>query len=992
MKRLWVIGICVVFGGCGSGQEFSYSSYDGAPNVVTDLSGGAGVNTNVAKGSDAELERVVEEIYSERYLGSLLLSFKENLHLEIKENRLMGDKGAEATIQKVNKLLEGDPSLKLSGHFGGKGFEGNLKQIRNMTAQLEKLSGEDLADLSKYVELEAKEPKKAEKFLRGAWKSPMLKRVGANTKRIPQGIAAGGTDFIEMQGYLGAPVPGNYGLNIRAFWDRYENKGAGAAFDAGESGYNSGHEDLNIPFGVIGNAHGTAVMGIIAGVHGNAGISGIAPDATTFDEPYPWELQLFVRSRGGIINNSSGLNGARGRHCDLFQYGGLPLEAAPGHFDGFKALTAAGFTVVQGAGNECTDLDDPNNLLDDSPDWTRNGENSYVDDSGAIMVGAVNAGTLDITPWSNYGSRVDLFTWGTNVVTTSYPAGGIYEWRGNGYQNDRHQPNAYYTNQFAGTSATSAMVSGMATLLQSYAKSRMGEHKFLTSKRIRGLLVRSGIPANPNGGLNIGVMPNMVRAAELFDEFWDDLTQRYPILLEQGTLSGEPRRQLYQDEGVGMNCELYDINYERSDLQCPERAQCALESMDWQHFDPYRESFYGQYCSYSMLCRSLDVEHSDFDCIAGAIWPSGLRAAKTLDFDADRKSELINQTSETIQIDLSSVNGFGAWDLNVHFPNFNSQSVWPVNEDFDADGRTDIGMFDKKTGRLYIRYTDRALMRGEFGDWDRVIEYPFRDIPSRDIFQYVYVRPVFGDWNQDSYVDVAFALQGRVEIDYGGWKYNGLGEIDEPTPIQYLSPRDRAIAPDWGYLAITNSWGIRYQVPDHVVGAGTVCWYYRDRIEPLECFAEERVLWGNEVIPVESDGFVGYKSIDGMWNLDYPWFQWGGPSNVFGGLECHPFVGDFDGDGARDRAVQCPNEFRIVLSSDDSVVTYPLSYDPRKFSLPGKTFLGGLSYATTLRLINYQLNSSNGLPVIPVDMASPSICAIPWDRIPGDPQIPPECQ
>ncbi|MDO8527100.1 MAG: hypothetical protein Q7T03_05360, partial [Deltaproteobacteria bacterium] len=51
----------------------------------------------------------------------------------------------------------------------------------------------------------------------------------------------------------------------------------------------------------------------------------------------------------------------------------------------------------------------------------------------------------------------------------------------------------------------------------------------------------------------------------------------------------------------------------------------------------------------------------------------------------------------------------------------------------------------------------------------------------------------------------------------------------------------------------------------------------------------------------------------------------------------------------------------------------------RLFSLPGKIFVGGISYATSQQFLQWQLNNSAAAPVIPVDMVSlPSLCSIPW--------------
>ena len=110
---------------------------------------------------------------------------------------------------------------------------------------------------------------------------------------------------------------------------------------------------------------------------------------------------------------------------------------------------------------------------------------------------------------------------------------------------------------------------------------------------------------------------------------------------------------------------------------------------------------------------------------------------------------------------------------------------------------------------------------------------------------------------------------------------------------------------------------------------------------------------------------------------------------LFGGLDCHPFIADFDGDNNDDLAVQCPAEFRIGLSSTGSLLTVPLTYDRRQFSLPGRPYFGSVSYATTQRLLDWQRRSfPTTPPVIPVDMLSGGACRIAFS--PGS--APQECR
>ena len=74
-----------------------------------------------------------------------------------------------------------------------------------------------------------------------------------------------------------------------------------------------------------------------------------------------------------------------------------------------KAATDAGVIVVAAAGNGGENLDS-----DDYQEYRNRGN------SGAIIVGAGEPGTLNALLISTYGSRVDLQGWGESVFSTGY--------------------------------------------------------------------------------------------------------------------------------------------------------------------------------------------------------------------------------------------------------------------------------------------------------------------------------------------------------------------------------------------------------------------------------------------------------------------------------------------------------------------------------------------------------------------------------------------
>jgi len=139
--------------------------------------------------------------------------------------------------------------------------------------------------------------------------------------------------------------------------------------------------------------------------------------------------------------------------------------------------------------------------------------------------------------------------------------------------------------------------------------------------------------------------------------------------------------------------------------------------------------------------------------------------------------------------------------------------------------------------------------------------------------------------------------------------------------------------------------------------------------------------YGNTTADFGAKGYNGSwviaDSYDGSLVIDFA-------SDIdFGGLDCHPFVADFDNDinQTEDTAVQCPDEFRIYLNASHELIRYPLGYNVDDFSLPGKPYFGSISYEMTQRIIDLQLQMHpNEPPIIPVDMISQSICTLPWSN------------
>lgn len=123
-------------------------------------------------------------------------------------------------------------------------------------------------------------------------------------------------------------------------------------------------------------------------------------------------------------------------------------------------------------------------------------------DSGAILVGSATS-SVPHRPMchTNYGSRIDVYAWGENVMTTGY-----------GDHFDSGQDDCQdYSADFGGTSSASPMIVGAAANIQGILRAR-GD-SLLSPAEMRAILANNGTehdvaaPVKP-----IGVMPDLRQA------------------------------------------------------------------------------------------------------------------------------------------------------------------------------------------------------------------------------------------------------------------------------------------------------------------------------------------------------------------------------------------------------------------------------------------------------------------------------------------------
>ncbi len=314
--------------------------------------------------------------------------------------------------------------------------------------------------------------------------------------------------FNPGQGYLDAAPTG---IGARWLWTQPGGEGAGVAVVDLEGGWRTTHEDLvakmPTPTTLYGHNHvapawanhGTAVLGVIAATDNAAGVVGIAPAVTSVRMSSVWATSTTQHTGNALAAAILAMSVGDILLIELQTAGTMrPVETQDHLLDLIRLATALGIFVVAAAGNGNVDLDawlslgGTHRLDRASPDFI---------DSGALMVGAaVSTVPHERAAFSNYGSRIDCYGWGMNVVTTGYGdlAGGSNA--------DQH-----YTATFNGTSSASPIIVGAAALVQSRYQSVSGNR--LSNVQLRKILSNpaTGTPQGPTVPGAIGVMPDLAQ-------------------------------------------------------------------------------------------------------------------------------------------------------------------------------------------------------------------------------------------------------------------------------------------------------------------------------------------------------------------------------------------------------------------------------------------------------------------------------------------------
>lgn len=327
-------------------------------------------------------------------------------------------------------------------------------------------------------------------------------------------INASDDTFAAQQNYLNAAPTG---IDARWAWTLIDKPGQGIGFIDLEQGWIPTHEDLagasptlifndnrNGVGGYVGD-HGTAVLGQIAGIDNGRGVVGIAPfvNSVRMVSHYEAATDTALHVADAIVAAIAQMNAGDVLLLEVQRGIGLPTETDAADFDAIRLAVAHGIVVVEAGGNGSVNLDT----------WTNPGGLTILNrssanfrDSGAIMVGAA----LSPLPhnragFSCFGSRVDCYAWGENIVTCGY-ANRISGSLGNDASVTKNDD---YTSAFSGTSGASPIIVGAALIVQGLYKANTAS--VLSPGQMRAILTNPATGTAQGGGVpgNIGIMPNL---------------------------------------------------------------------------------------------------------------------------------------------------------------------------------------------------------------------------------------------------------------------------------------------------------------------------------------------------------------------------------------------------------------------------------------------------------------------------------------------------
>lgn len=362
-----------------------------------------------------------------------------------------------------------------------------------------------------YYSIDCNSEEKAERIVSALKEKDAVKEVSVEVySTTPPSVVPCSNPFNSYQQYLNAaPV----GIDARYAWKFPGGDGSGKIkFVDIEQGWVMDHEDVKInqlPCTGLNHYqyedHGLAVLGVIMMLNNEVGGIGITPNTHGYVVSQ-WRPNGTFNTADAIMAAIDHLNFGDILLLEAQNFDALatkkiwPVEVLEVNFQLIRLATALGIVVIEAAGNGMyltgSDLD---NFTDNNGNNIFDRSDRSFKDSGAILVAAASS----VVPhrrinYSNYGSRIDCYAWGENVVTAgNYPGpSGLSK--------------NSYTHKFCGTSSAAAIIAGAAISIQNVIEKEKGLR--MSPAQMREILSNKKYGTKSKNGHQedkIGVMPDL---------------------------------------------------------------------------------------------------------------------------------------------------------------------------------------------------------------------------------------------------------------------------------------------------------------------------------------------------------------------------------------------------------------------------------------------------------------------------------------------------
>ncbi len=357
------------------------------------------------------------------------------------------------------------------------------------------------------VDTHALTTKRAESLIQQLKQNPLVEEAqfeprvdgmhGDNGKPVKKVASKNIPDYTGRQNYLqGQTVVPPYkigGVNAVEAWKVSGGKGQDMQVVSVEIDHWSyDHVDLPKPYleitvGAVTGSHDTASAGTIVSRENGFGTTGIASSAKLGYMQWGSDrlLQLAeMVQEGDVVQLGVHYNYTPFEEVGCTTNCYMPLEYFRPVRDIISYLVQEkGVHTVLAAANGNINLDHP---------YFKGYFDRALYDTGAIYAGAVDPMTGLRAYFSEYGSRVDLFSWGANVTTTTWSASN---------------PTTGYTHTYGGTSSANPIIAGVLASMQGVARANgLGN---IPPKVLREILVETGYPQINGNRTEIGVQPDM---------------------------------------------------------------------------------------------------------------------------------------------------------------------------------------------------------------------------------------------------------------------------------------------------------------------------------------------------------------------------------------------------------------------------------------------------------------------------------------------------